>query len=969
VPTGGDSFDSGALDKTKWNAIVREQADLYEINDGWLEMETVNGDIYTGGNPAPTRNFILQEPTEANQDWVIETHVDAATLSGGYEQAGLMVYADDDNYIKFDIISDDGQTVLNRLELRSEIGGAIQQPQPVDPPVPAGETDVWLRLTKTGTSYAGEYSFDGVTYQDVNIPVTNPMVDPAFGIFTLGVNSGGGTARFEYFSLNGSTGCEEPEPENQAPVIEDVAASPQTGFAPLEVDFTVDASDPDEGDTLTYAWDFDGDGDTDSTQEDPTHTYTAEGEYEAEVTVSDGEAERSRTVTVDVFGPDDPQARFRVLVFSQTAGFRHDSIDEGHAAIEELGADNDFQVDHTEDAAIFNAAALARYDTVVFLSTTGDVLNAAQQTAFENYIQAGGGFTGIHAAADTEYDWKWYGRMIGAYFHSHPPGTPTANVIVEDTDDHTTQGLPLTWTRTDEWYNYKRVDFETDGSDYSPRNSGVHVLLRLDESTYDEQDGNTTDDDHPISWCQRYEGGRSWYTGMGHTAASFGTAPGNIRSHILGGIEVSAGAADSAECGAADPNAPIVEAFGEPTSGTAPLTVEFSSSALDPNGPGSGLRYRWEFGDDSSALGPNPVHTYTQPGNYEAVLTVTDAEGLQTSRTVEITVNPAGTQAPVVDVAADPGRGVAPLAVQFQAAATDPDGDESKLVYRWNFGDGAGSSFAQNPKHTYMTPGTYDATVTVTDAAGASTTSDPITITVENPPGNVAPNVEAAADPTSGTAPLRVQFTAAATDPDGDHVLITWNFGDQTGGAGAAVAHTYTTPGVYNAVVTVRDQGGLTDTATVQVTVTGATGAGGSPPANLAPQGGNTGAGGSPPANVAPQGGDVASETVRVTKRHKVARVIKRGLRYTVACEAACRVTSTLRIAGADNQRLGKAAARSIAAGASRAFVLRLDRKVRRNLVSAMRKAKLRNLRATLVLKIRTAEGTTTVRKAVVLRR
>ena len=579
---------------------------------------------------------------------------------------------------------------------------------------------------------------------------------------------------------------------------------------------------------------------------------------------------------------------------------------------------------------------LAHYDTVVFLSTTGDVLNAAQQTAFENYIQAGGGFTGIHAAADTEYDWKWYGRMIGAYFHSHPPGTPTANVIVEDTDDHTTQGLPLTWTRTDEWYNYKRVDFETDGSDYSPRNSGVHVLLRLDESTYDEQDGNTTDDDHPISWCQRYEGGRSWYTGMGHTAASFGTAPGNIRSHILGGIEVSAGAADSAECGAADPNAPIVEAFGEPTSGTAPLTVEFSSSALDPNGPGSGLRYRWEFGDDSSALGPNPVHTYTQPGSYEAVLTVTDAEGLQTSRTVEITVNPAGTQAPVVDAAADPGRGQAPLAVQFQAAATDPDGDESRLVYRWNFGDGAGSSFAQNPRHTYMTPGTYDATVTVTDAAGASTTSDPITITVEDPPGNVPPNVEAAADPTSGTAPLRVQFSAAATDPDGDHVLISWNFGDGTGGAGAAVAHTYTTPGVYNAVVTVRDQGGLTDTATVQVTVTGA---GGSSLGNVAPLGGDTGAGGSPPGNLAPPGGDVASETVRVTKSQKVARVIKRGLRYTVACEAACRVTSTLRIAGADNERLGKAAARSIAAGASRDFVLRLDRKVRGSLVSAMRKA------------------------------
>ncbi len=607
-PTGGDSFDSGTLDTEKWDAIVRPQEDLIGFEDGWLEVQTVNGDIYTDGNPDSTRNFILQNPTETGQDWVIETHVDAATLSGGYEQAGLMVRQDDNNYIKFDIISDDGQTVLNRLELRSEINGAIQQPQPADPPVPAGETDVWLRLTKSGTTYTGEYSFDGTTFTEVSIPVTNPMVDPAFGLFTLGVNSGGGTARFEYFSLDGSQGCEEPEPENRAPVIENVTADPQTGFAPLEVDFAVTATDADDDD-LTYAWDFDGNGTTDSTQEDPTHTYTAAGDYEAEVTVSDGTAERSRTVTVNVFGADDPEARFRVLVFSKTAGFRHDSIDEGHAAIEALGEDNDFQVDHTEDATIFNAAALARYESVIFLSTTGDVLNAAQQTAFENYIKGGGGYTGIHAAADTEYSWKWYGGLVGAYFLSHPPGTPEADVIIEDADDHTTDHLAdqpnLKWHRTDEWYNYKPVNFETTGDvDFSPRANGVHVLLKMDESTYDEQDGNATDDDHPISWCQRYDGGRSWYTGMGHTAASFSEA--DYLTHILGGIEVSAGAAESAECGTADPNAPIVEAFGEPTSGTAPLTVEFSSSALDPNGPGSGLRYRWEFGDGCECARPEP---------------------------------------------------------------------------------------------------------------------------------------------------------------------------------------------------------------------------------------------------------------------------------------------------------------------------------------------------------------------------
>ena len=206
--------------------------------------------------------------------------------------------------------------------------------------------------------------------------------------------------------------------------------------------FSVTATDPDTDDTLTYAWDFDGDGDVDSTDEDPTYTYTAAGDYEAEVTVSDGEAERSRTVPVTVLGPDDPEARFRVLVFSKTAGFRHDSIDEGHAAIEQLGAENAFQVDHTEDATAFRDAVLSRYDAVVFLSTTGDVLNATQQRAFERYIQAGGGYAGIHAAADTEYDWNWYGHLVGGYFLSHPPGTPAATVHVEDGSHHSTEGLP-----------------------------------------------------------------------------------------------------------------------------------------------------------------------------------------------------------------------------------------------------------------------------------------------------------------------------------------------------------------------------------------------------------------------------------------------------------------------------------------------------------------------------------------------
>ena len=257
----------------------------------------------------------------------------------------------------------------------------------------------------------------------------------------------------------------------------------------------------------------------------------------------------SGTVTVEDPGTDPLE---NVLVFSETAGFRHDSIDEGIAAIQALGAANDFEVDATEDSTQFNSANLAQYDAVVFLSTTGDVLTDEQQDAFEGYMRAGGGYVGIHAAADTEYTWAWYGQMLGGYFRNHPPGTPTATVNINDADEPSTEGLPANWTRVDEWYNYQ--SFETPsvnggGDDYSSADSDVKVLATVDESTYVEEDGSDgTNDDHPIAWCSDFDGGHVWYTGMGHTADSFGTAAGNIRSHILGGLQTVTGA-EASDCG------------------------------------------------------------------------------------------------------------------------------------------------------------------------------------------------------------------------------------------------------------------------------------------------------------------------------------------------------------------------------------------------------------------------------------
>ena len=215
---------------------------------------------------------------------------------------------------------------------------------------------------------------------------------------------------------------------------------------------------------------------------------------------------------------------YDVLVFSRTAGFRHDSIDEGVAALGELGAEHGFTVTATEDATAFTSGNLARYRVVVFLSTTGDVLDTAQQTAFEAYIAGGGAYVGIHSAADTEYDWPFYGELVGAYFHSHPEIQP-ARVVVEDRGHPATAHLPATWQRTDEWYNYRT----------SPRER-VHVLAALDESSYR---GGTMNGDHPIAWCQEYAGGRSFYTGGGHTAESY--AEPEFRAHLLGGIRWAAG--------------------------------------------------------------------------------------------------------------------------------------------------------------------------------------------------------------------------------------------------------------------------------------------------------------------------------------------------------------------------------------------------------------------------------------------
>jgi type 1 glutamine amidotransferase len=225
---------------------------------------------------------------------------------------------------------------------------------------------------------------------------------------------------------------------------------------------------------------------------------------------------------------------FRVLLFSRTAGFRHDSIPAAVSALMDLQAAGGYVAEATEDPAQFTADNLARFQVVVFLLTTGDVLDDTQQAAFEAWVATGGGYMGVHSAADTEYDWPLYGQLVGAYFLSHP-AIQQASVLVETAAHPATAGIASPWVRTDEWYNFRT----------NPRDS-VHVLMSMDETTYDprgysQPGGSPPMGDHPIAWCHNYDGGRAFYTALGHKGVYWNEPL--FLDHVLGGIEMAAGRA------------------------------------------------------------------------------------------------------------------------------------------------------------------------------------------------------------------------------------------------------------------------------------------------------------------------------------------------------------------------------------------------------------------------------------------
>ena len=215
--------------------------------------------------------------------------------------------------------------------------------------------------------------------------------------------------------------------------------------------------------------------------------------------------------------------KVKVLVFSKTAGFHHNSIAVGNLAIMKLGAENNFDVDTTTNAEAFTKSNLKQYKAVIFLSTTGlstKLFTEEQKAAFQEYIKKGGGYVGIHAATDCCYDWQWYGNLSGAYFGSHP-AQQEAVLDVVNTTNISTKHLPHEWKRKDEWYNFKWV--ATD----------LNVLIKIDEKSYNA--GNLKmGDNHPMAWYHEYDGGKAFYTALGHTDESYSDPL--FLKHVLGGI-------------------------------------------------------------------------------------------------------------------------------------------------------------------------------------------------------------------------------------------------------------------------------------------------------------------------------------------------------------------------------------------------------------------------------------------------
>jgi len=223
------------------------------------------------------------------------------------------------------------------------------------------------------------------------------------------------------------------------------------------------------------------------------------------------------------------QKQFKVLMITTTRGWHHESLHAGVVAIQQLAARNSFEVALLEDPNGFTDKYVEQFQAILFLNTSGDIFNAEEQKVMERFIKSGKGFVGIHSASDTEYEWDWYTKMVGRMFHIHP-AVQTAKMKILDPKFPGLQGFADGKLWTEEWY------------EFGPEKvTDLTYILGVDEETYNPKadwgaraKGVGMGKVHPLAWYHNYDGGRAFYTALGHLPTNFSEPA--FLDHLYAGI-------------------------------------------------------------------------------------------------------------------------------------------------------------------------------------------------------------------------------------------------------------------------------------------------------------------------------------------------------------------------------------------------------------------------------------------------